>query len=334
MLAHALLADERPGEAVAMWRRIGAAGTVPPAVVANNLAHALQTALHSDMLARDGGVIDGPADPASAPRIVRDTRYDDDHRGYPDRRVLELADPSRGDDHVVARIVYHGQRTVYVTYWQWVTITTEAGGTLLNSDGDGTAGSVPPLERLRALRGASLSPLVKRLAAPDRYALEVDSHGWFQPLVPREIDGAVSFKPALVIACEDHVTLRLALRETVHAADRKGPEVVLPSGVYAANEGDGPTVAPALRAADLPAPGRYAVAVELLRAGVIVARRTNPSWLVSSDGTRVTVVQPQPWEADIWGHNAPRPLGDATEPAPKPAAAAPAAPAAPAPAVP
>ena len=226
--------------------------------------------------------------------------------GKPSRTVLWLAE--RGGARPVGRITMAPRRVVNKTTWHWRTMTADLNDNgrfdddpiLLDSDDDGIAESIPPLAVLRAQRSRSLSPVMRRLTAPDRYELETDSQGFYRQTKPTVEAGQVAFAPAFVIACDQgRLSLRATVRETTELENRELPDQPLPLGVYAGNEGDGPRARVILRASELPA-GRYVVALELMREGVVVDRKVCPAWVVESDGKALRLGSPRSDDEGVW----------------------------------
>ncbi|MBI5830933.1 MAG: hypothetical protein HZB16_01305 [Armatimonadetes bacterium] len=316
LYAHCLLAVEEPWLAAAAWTRMGQANEAPPGVVTNNRRQAWASALRSDLQVRSGGVMEGPVNDSEAARLWARTTSHPDREGRPGRTVVWLAEPD--GPRPVGRVTMAPRRVVNKVTWHWRTMTADQNNNgrfdddpvLVDSDDDGIAESIPPLAQLRAQRAESISPVMRRLVAPDRYELEVDGRGWYRPTVPTVEDGAVVLVPALVIACDQgRLALRAVVRDTAKLESRELADQPLPLGVYAGNEATGPGARVILRAADLPA-GRYVVALELLREGVVVDRKVCPVWVVESDGHAVRVGRPQPDDEGVWERFAAPPAPD------------------------
>lgn len=318
MLAHALCYDERPNEAVALWRKVAADGRTPAVVATNNRLRALRWALRSDLVARHGGVTEGPLGP-ERPVVLSDLRTDENGDGSKEHRVLLLHDPARAGQSADVRIVYQGQRIGNRIDWHWLTMSVDTLGegnfdhslTLADTDGDGIAESLGSVEELKAQRALPLSPLLKRFAAPDRYELEVDARGWAAPATARQDGERVLFTPKFLVACEaGPLALRVTARDPASGNDTALATVPVPSGVYAGNDGAGPAYQ---LAAALPAAGRAVLALELLRDGVVVDRKTNPAWTVVGDGHSTRLTEPTAAERTLWreptaeAHDAPAP---------------------------
>ncbi len=304
-LAHGLVAAEQPWYAATLWHEIGAAGEAPPAVAANNRLVAVRAALRSDLQAMGGGVVEGPPLPATSAAVVREHRFDPGENGQPRQREIFVARP--GETAVIGRITYEHRHHGGFGSWRWLTIAADPLGreyfpdsvVLHDEDGDGIAESLPPLATLREFR-TRYDGLLRRLAAPDRYELETGPDGQPAPSLPTNVGNSVRFASPLYLACEEGtLSLRAVARETEHLSLHVARTRPLVHGVYVANSSVGPGAPLDLAPGDLP-PGRYIVALEVLREGVVVDRKERAEWVIDVTRERVSVAESRDDDADAW----------------------------------
>ncbi|MBI2302745.1 MAG: hypothetical protein HYU66_27890 [Armatimonadetes bacterium] len=266
-LAHAYVSDERPGEAVSLWRKLDREHRAPQAIIDINLPHALQSALQTDLFARSGGVLEGPANAAEAPRVVTDERHDTDGDGLADERTLDLAPPGAAPLQAAWRILYRGQRDgAKRVVWHWTAILTDTNQNgsfddetpLRDEDEDGFVESLPGVDELRRQREAPLGPVERRFVTPDRFELGVGPDGRPAPFAVELHDGELQARPTFLVATQlSGVGLRLGARGIIDEDDRWLASGAIPSGTYAADAVPG-SPAPLLAAggANLP-DGRF-----------------------------------------------------------------------------
>lgn len=295
-LAHAYRWAEQPTLAVALWDRLAAEGNTPGAILGINRDLALRDALSSDMFARDAGVLSGPLDPVTLPRVLRDERTDPDGDGFADHRVLELDDPADLDGEPDYRIVYQGQLVIKLVRWSWTEMCADLNDDgsfddetpVCDEDGDGFAESLPPLLTL-GLQRQRLSPTARRFASPDRYELGVAAHGGPVPLYPRVRDGQLRLEPRFVIASDLPVEFAVGARQAMGREFAWLASAPLAAGVYHDSAGPG---APPLGLSVDPSPlgeGRFWLVTALKVNGVVVDLKVEPDLLleVGPEGLRL-----------------------------------------------